>query len=809
MTRRPAQRLNSLMRDFPFFSTTIHPRVPRIRLLDSARIACLLFCAAAALSAAQQVPQRLHHRIDDTQTFRLRGQTRPVLALAQDLGALADSQALSGLSIHFSLTPAQESALARLQSQLQDPSSEQFHKFLTPEQYGARFGLNTADLEKITRWLEQSGFSSIEVARSRTSVKFSGTAGQIQAAFHTALRRYSYRGEQHFANTTDPLLPKALDGIVKGMLGLHDIRMKPNLHIRPQFTFGSNGHGLVPDDFATIYDLKPLYGQGIDGTGVKIAVLAQTNVNLADIQKFRSLAALPAKDPQVVLVGADPGIIKDDEVESDLDLEWAGGVARNATVLLVVGNNTNGNGVLDALVHTIDNNLAPVVSMSYGGCESNITSADYTALSGLLSQAAAQGITVLASSGDSGPAGCDTTTPATHTPAVIFPASSQYVTGVGGTVFDADSTTNTASYWSFTNGTNGGSALAYIGEAVWNDQDPSGSQILVSGGGASALTPKPVWQVGTGVPNDGARDVPDLAFSASPYHDPYLICAQGSCVSGFGDTTGRIMVAGGTSATAPAMAGIAALLVQKTGEPQGNINPRLYAIAASSPNSFHDVTRGTNLIKCDSTTTGCTTGEIGFQAIVGYDQATGLGSLDVSSLLNAWPDFGLSASPTALIVQRGASATANISVSPANGFDQTVALACKVADSLTNVTCSIPSAPSSGIAQLTITAGATARAPFRGWPPFRSQNPWTGTAMLLAVGTFFLWQHRRAKLLVPASACVLLLAVTVTTASCGNGSASGATTTVAVKPISQTGAVTVTATARESSKSVSVTVTVQ
>jgi hypothetical protein len=259
------------------------------------------------------------------------------------------------------------------------------------------------------------------------------------------------------------------------------------------------------------------------------------------------------------------------------------------------------------------------------------------------------------------------------------------------------------------------------------------------------------------------------------------------------------------------MAAIAALLVQKTGEPQGNINPRLYAIATSYPNSFHDITQGNNHIPCDLQSSGCTISGLGYQAGIGYDQATGLGSLDASNLLNAWPDFGLSSSTASLSINRGSSGAATINVSRVNGFDEPLTLSCNVAASLTNVTCSIPSAPSSsGTAVLTITAGTTAQAPLSGFPPLTWNNTSGAATVLIVLSTFVLWHQRRTTLFAGVSVSALLLTVAFTTASCGSGSASGATVSNAVaKPAPQTGSVTVTATGRQSSKSVSVTVTVQ
>ena len=735
------------------------------------------------------------------------GQVRPAVALAQDLGAVPDSQVLSGLSIHFSLTAAQQADLAQLQTRLQDPNSPQFHKFLTPEQYGARFGLNKADLEKVTEWLEQSGFSDVRVSRSRNWVNFSGTAAQVQAAFRAPLHRYSYRGEEHFANAADPLLPRALQGVVSAVLGLHNFRLKPNLHLHPLLNLTSSSHALTPEDVATIYDLKPLYNEGLDGTGVKIAIIAQSNVNLSDVASFRTAAGLPANAPQVILASTDPGIHTGDESEADLDLEWAGGIGKNATVLLIVGNPVSGRGVGEALSYAIENNVAPIVSISYGSCEQDLTAAEFAANSAAFAQASAQGMTLLAASGDNGAAGCDSTSPATRGLSASFPPDSQYVTGVGGTMFAADSN-NAAGYWNALDDANGGSALSYIGEAAWHDPVGSGGQIGASGGGVSVLEAKPSWQAGTNVPNDGARDVPDIAFSASVAHDPYVFCNGGSCVTGFANASNILKAAGGTSVGAPVMAGITALLVQKTGQPQGNLNPRLYAIAASAPDAFHDVTQGDNRISCQSNLAPCPV-LVGYPAGPGYDLVTGWGSLDAANFVAAWPDFGISPAAATITVPRNTSATVNIAVSQVNGFNGNLTLGCSVAASLINVTCSLPANATGGTAALSITAGPAPAAQmfWRNLPLIGPSNPWWFATALLSFALFLVPPFRKAQNRSFLAAMTLILVTSFSTISCGDGSSSGAKAP-AVKSIPETGLVTVTAVSGEATKSVNVTVTV-
>lgn len=245
-------------------------------------------------------------------------------------------------------------------------------------------------------------------------------------------------------------------------------------------------------------------------------------------------------------------------------------------------------------------------------------------------QANAQGVTILASSGDEGAAGCEAHNAkiATHGLAIIAPASIPYVTGVGGTTFDEDN-------WNPKNNRAGGSVLSYMSEVAWNDTW-LGGPLEASGGGKTAFFKKPAWQNGPGVPNDGARDVPDVALAASPNHDGYLICSAGSCANGFWSSTGTLDIIGGTSASAPAMAGIVALLDQAYSGPQSNINAELYRLASLSRNSFHAVGSGDNSVPCTVGTPDCSTGREGYSAGFSYDQVTGLGSVDTLNLVAAW-----------------------------------------------------------------------------------------------------------------------------------------------------------------------------
>jgi subtilase family serine protease len=485
---------------------------------------------------------------------------------------------------------------------------------------------------------------------------------------------------------------------VQGVRNLDDFRpksmMKPSTNratsnsAKAQFTSGVSGSNfLAPGDITTIYDVKAMYNAGYTGTGETIAIMGQSAIVTSDIEAFQNAASLTVKDPNQLLVPGTGGseVISGDEGESDLDIEWAGAIAPGAEILFVYTGSSSSNGVFDALQYAVDEELAPILSLSYGACENDLGSSNIATLELITSQAAAQGQTIVAASGDSGSTGCYNSS-STDTLAqqevlnVNYPASSPYVTGIGGTEFSEGS--NTSTYWS-SNGTNDvvTSALSYIPEVVWND-DSAQYGISATGGGVSTIFSKPSWQTGvTGIPADGKRDVPDISLDASNDHDSYLYCTSdtsgwstsqvASCNSGFRDaSTSDLTAAGGTSFATPIVAAMVALINQKENYTagQGLLNPTLYTLAANSStyaSVFHDITSGTN--KCTAGSTYCS-GTIGYSATTGYDLTTGLGSFDMTALAGAWP-----ASTSTLI---GTTTTVSASnSSPTVGTNVTFAIA--------------------------------------------------------------------------------------------------------------------------------------
>jgi pseudomonalisin len=652
-----------------------------------------------------QVKDRITSYIDDDQRVTLRGNVHPLAQAQYDAGAVAPDFPMEHMLLTLLPDSTQQDILNQLVEAQNNPESPYYHQWLTPEQYGERFGVSDSDAAQVVAWLQEQGMQVEEFTAGRRSIIFTGTAAQVQAAFHTPIHIYKIGDEVHHANVNDPEIPAALVQVVGGVVSLHDFHSEPmhGMVRKPAPDLSSGGaYYLAPADFATIYDLNPLYQQSINGNGQSIAIVARSNINIADVRQFRTFFGLPANDPQIVVNGTDPGIWSaNEETEADLDVEWSGAVAKNATIKFVVSKSTNSSDGVDlSAQYIVNRNLAPVMSTSFGLCEAALGSSGNSFLNSLWQQAAAEGITVFVSSGDSGAAGCDSASAstATHGRAVNGLCSTPYSVCVGGTEFNDLS--NPTLYWSPSN-TSGTqeSALSYIPEVVWNASGP-GYGLWASGGGASIVYAKPSWQAGTGVPADGKRDVPDVALSSAG-HDGYLIFQNG-----------ELYVVGGTSAAAPSFAGVMALVVENTTARQGNANVVFYSLAskqrAGGASVFHAITIGNNSVP----------GQAGFNATAGYDQATGLGSIDGSVLVDHWagattpPSFHAAVSASSLSVNGGSNKSVTLNVTVSGGFNAAVAFSITGLPSGVSgaFTPSKLSAPGSGSSILKLAATTTAKA---------------------------------------------------------------------------------------------------
>jgi len=657
-----------------------------------------VFCTALALCAsipatAQDTsakPQpRITSPIDASSRATLAGSRPPRAAAADDLGAVPGSLQLHGISLLFSRSPAQQAALDALVAAQQNPASSLYHQWITPDQYAAQFGVADSDLAAAKSWLEQQGFSIDSISRSRNRILFSGTAAQVASAFGAPLHYYLtpatplQPAQKHFAPSADLTLPSALASSVLAIGNLSDFHLLPHIlrsapqPAQPRFTSSQTGaHYLTPGDLATIYDITPAYSSGYTGSNQSIAVIGQSAVNLSDIANFQAAVNIPGKTPIVVLVpgsGTSEVYADGDEAESDLDLEYSSTIARGAQVYFVYTGNSNNFGAFNSIEYAVDEKIAPIISSSYGDCEPNLGQSSYTELNTFLEQAASQGQTVVSAAGDSGSTDCYgeyKTVAQNEQLAVDFPASSQYVTGVGGTEFpSADIGAGNNTYFDAQSSTDiVSSAKSYIPEMVWNDDvaataDSCNAKVPVAdcdpvasgGGGVSIFTAQPSWQTGTiagvAVPNNGKRMVPDIAMTASPFNAPLAFCTsdstfwesgqKASCTNGLRDSSsGDLTVGGGTSFEAPTFSALVAIINQaKNSTGQGVLNSTLYSLAATSAyaTAFHDITSGGN--QCLSGTSYCASpGTTDYPATTGYDEASGLGSIDFFNLLNAWPN---------------------------------------------------------------------------------------------------------------------------------------------------------------------------
>jgi pseudomonalisin len=674
----------------------------------------------------------------------------------------ADMSAPMHLMVTLARDPAVEAALKQLLVDQQTPGSPFYHQWLTPQQVGNLYGPTQDDVAAVTSWLTAQGLTIGSVSPSRITIHVTGSTAAVANAFRTSFAYYNVAGQARLSNMTEPFVPAALQPVILAIGGLAQIPLRPNVHgqqvhatvpvsatghVRPQFTVTDNGtalHYLMPSDFTTIYDLSAVYGSGdtgatIGGKAQHIAIMGQSLVSTTDIFDFTEFAGIASYNLTSIVVpamngGENPGITNDEnQDEATLDVDRVIGTANGAIADLIVSSAASG-GIDVALEYNVNIQLDPIQNVSFGACEVEAGSAVVNQDDQFFEQAALEGIATFVSAGDSGAAGCEQSfmnpqedsadNPDATTPSINYLCASSYVTCVGGTEFNEGS----GSYWSSTNTpSDDSSAFSYIPEGGWNEptttSTSSGYEPASSGGGPSLYIAKPSWQVGMGVPADGRRDTPDVAFSASA-HDGYFACLGYAQGAGKSCEDGYFEYFFGTSAAAPSMASIAALVNTKLGAAQGNFNPLLYEVAASTPSAFHDVTVSTSGVSsCSASTpsmcnnsvpsiTGLTGGVAGYLVATGYDEVTGLGSLDVNNFVKAvaalsnptQPTFTLS-SPSAFSFTSGAASgnTATTTVTSFNGFAGMVTFTCSITD--TSGTPGFP--PGCTASSATITAGGT------------------------------------------------------------------------------------------------------
>ena len=720
---------------------------------------------------ASSAPSRVVERIDDTKLTLLRGNTYPSAKHEFDRGLVDPQLPMERIVMLLKRSPEQQAALESFMAQQYDPKSSNYHHWLQPEEFGHLYGPSDADITSITSWLQNHGFQIYQVNKGRVTLEFSGTAAQIQEAFHLEVHNYLVDGKLHIANDRDPQIPEALAPVIGGIASFHNFFPANQLVLgkrvhrdpktgrvtpvdapitkpMPQFGFtnesGNPEEDITPYDFATIYNLLPLWNSGITGKGQTIAISAVTDIYPSDVSTFRNTLGLGGFAGNINLIhnGSDPGVDQGSLVENTLDTEWSGATAPDADVDVVISGSTNSTfgGILSDQYIVENPQLFTIMSASYGQCEILLGTSGNSTMNSIYQQGSAEGISMFESSGDQGSTGCDNSdattfpAPAKYGLQVNGDASSPYITAVGGTEFTWVDYRTT--YWSDNNSSsNLSNALGYIPESPWNGTCTS--QVLLdryfnyfyglttleqvcnqtapngsidapefvkvtggSGGVSSCITSdgstfascgggyaQPSWQKGVvGMPGTTARYLPDVSLFASsgyPYQlngSAYLICVAsngGGSSCNYGDPNQIVyQEVGGTSVSSPALAGIMALVQQKQGKAQGLANPIFYALHAkdnlTNCNSstvgngnacnFYDVTYGTIAQVCPTGSRNCVTNASGdeygvvsgYATTTGYDQATGLGSVNATNLVNNWASVAgttttsLTLSPTSL-----------------------------------------------------------------------------------------------------------------------------------------------------------------
>ena len=652
-------------------------RFPEVLSLRKWVSTIAMVLAVAATLAGQTVARqgRITQEISSASMVTLRGNVRADLTPQRDLGAVEDGMELR-LYMVLQRAPEQQAALNNLLARQQQPTAAEYHKWLTPQQFGTRFGASQADIVKITNWLQSQGMKVNGVMNNATMIDFTASAGRVRDVFGTQLHYYNIQGGKYAANAQDPQIPAALAGVVSGIKGLskippqshhskaHQVSYDTTTHkwssvtsdatSNPAYLDSKGDYGITPKDYYTIYNVNPVFTGGNLGAGATIAVVEESDIEYGtvnstthaatggDVTTFRTKFGVPGTLNMFVYHGygtvtcTAPGIDPNnngEEVEAALDAEWANALAPSAKLIFMSCDQTTDQGTDTSMTALIDNNLADVMSLSYGASELWFVSSDYTFYDTLYSQAAAQGQSIIISTGDAGSdvadqnvaAGdseyCSSGNATTADPNgtavcglnVSGFSSSPLVTAAGGTDFSDIYDNRMAglaltSYWG-TNGTYYNNALGYVPETTWNSSCASSILTVLEGyagagycgagvhdiqgyviggsGGYSIHYAAPAYQTGITGFSNSMRAQPDVSmFASSGWWGHYLVFCDSYPVTKTDPNAGGAPCtststfggAGGTSFVAPSLAGIGGLLVTAEGR-QGVLNPGLYALA--------------------------------------------------------------------------------------------------------------------------------------------------------------------------------------------------------------------------------------
>ena len=601
-------------------------------------LAILLLAAAGVAAAQTQVPASV------TTASRLAGDWRSAVAavlpnsgpaqlrIATDLGSAPSSTSLQRMLLLLAPSAAQQQALTAKLADLQNPSSSSYHQWLTPAQYAASYANSASDVVAVVAWLQSEGFTVAALPAGRGWIEFSGTAAQVEQAFQTHVHLASASGSTRPYLTSTISVPSAIAPLVQGLVSVDGVLAASAL-TTPQTltvtaadlstrTSASTAEALTPKLVAGLIHFDTLQASGITGTGQSIAIPSRSNVNTADIAAFRSAFDLPAQTLMVILNGTDPGLA-DDQAEATLAASWAGAAAPSAQILLAPAAATAATDGFDlALAGIVDGALANTIEVGYNSCEAGMSTAHQAFYAALYQQAAAEGIAIVAATGDSGASACyqaGSTTAVSTGYAANALAATPWNTAVG-----------VAAYTSA--GPSAGTA-ALTAWAPVNSGDPA----YAGGGGSSTLYTAPSWQAKTPQIAAGTmqnRLLPDFALPTAI--DSSANRGLAFCLSSSASSNGCTLVrSGGSSAAASIFAGVAALLASQHGA-QGSLQTNIYALSSTS-GVYADVQQGSASLSCTSGTTDCSaTGQIGYSATAGYDLATGLGAVNAAALVNNW-----------------------------------------------------------------------------------------------------------------------------------------------------------------------------
>ena len=563
---------------------------------------------------------------------------------AETYRALGELEANVPLAMEIRFALRNSKVLDKLITDQQNPASPKFHRWLKTGEFEKRFGASNSQISAVADWLTSEGFTVTN--RSAGSLQFRGPVAQAERSFAVRIARFG--NGSLFANTSDPVIPAKFSGVIGSIRGMDNViraipmTQRSTSSFVPSATVGA-AKAFGPADFHTFYD--ETVAPGKDGTGDCIAVVGTSDFLDSTMTAFTTQFGLPPIDYRRELHGDNPGI-NGAEAEAELDLQWSHSAAPGASIVFHLGSD-----LVADIAGAVSDNQCGAISISYGYCGTWASFMTST-IDPLFRQAAAQGQSVFVSSGDQGGAGLgvDPNTNAcivSPTRSVSELSADPNVTSVGGTQFTPK----------YSNGNDQG----YATEKVWNDG--SGA----TGGGASQVFSKPAYQTLPTTPDDGARDVPDIALVASP-NSPGVLFADN--VNGVATV---VCCIGGTSLSAPAWAGFSRVLAQLAGGTRlGNINPVMYQLANSQYDSagFHDVTVG-------NTNYGSVTG---YNAAPGYDLASGWGTVDYDTIpatftnSSATPTPTTTATPTATATASptaSATAIATITASPTSSTTAT------------------------------------------------------------------------------------------------------------------------------------------